>query len=274
MFVIPSDIFPIPADARRCGFDGIDLQTFVNTDTPLFAAEDTAFDTAVREEGMRIRDAGLTVFQTHGPWRWPPRDGTEAERTIRFAQMARALRGTRLVGARYMALHPLMPFSIEEQPDEGAFFGINYDYYRRLAHVAEEEGVIICLENMPMPRFPLARTGAILDFVRDIASPALRVCLDTGHALVCGESLADAVRTIGPEFLRILHVHDNDGTADQHRDPGDGIGDWPAFAAALHETGCTAPINLEVHALPSDLSPEETVARGMRLAEIARGMAE
>ncbi len=258
---------------RRHGYDCVDYQLFVNTETPLFRLDDALFTRKLREEAAIIRDAGLEISQTHGPWRYPPHDGTEEERAERFEKMVRSLRGTRALGCPYMVIHPIMPFGTGGEGSRERFFDINFDFYRRLARVAGDEGVVICLENMPMPDLPLARPAEILAFVKAIDSPALRVCLDTGHCTMCGVEPAQAVRELEREYLRTLHVHDNDGRRDLHWTPYRGVIDWAAFSQALRDIGFDGALSLETHvesALPLDIREHYEIGLGL----IARKLAE
>ncbi len=260
------------ARMKRHGYDSLDDAELAETEAELFRCPEDEFERRLIHTAQAAKDSGIEIFQTHGPWRWPPRDGTPEDRAERFEKMEKSLRGTRLLGAKYMVIHPIMPFGTEEQPDEDLFWSLNFDFFRRLTRAAEREGVIICFENMPMPLFPLARPLEILDFVRKIDSPAMRVCLDTGHCAVCGVSPAEAVRLLGREYLRVLHVHDNDGRADLHLLPGAGVIDWPDFAASLQEIGYDGVLSLETnvgHRLTECLSPAERERREQDLAAIA-----
>lgn len=233
------------ARMRAHGYECMDYQKFTDTeDNELFSCSDAEFERLVSIDAAAIAAAGIEVSQTHGPWRYPPRDATPGDRQERFEKMSRALHGTRLLGCRYMVLHPIMPFGPADDGDTDEFFRINTEFYRALCMVAERENVVICLENMPMVRLPLATPGQILDFVKAIDSPYLKVCLDTGHAAVCKVSAGDAVRELGG-YLKVLHVHDNNGNADQHLLPFSGVTDWADFTAALHETGFDGALSLE-----------------------------
>ncbi len=269
----PADLAAGYRRMRRHGYDCVDFQELVDTETPLYAAGEPEFERLLRQEADIIRGAGLEISQTHGPWRYPPRDGAEADRAERFDRMARALRGTRAMGCGRMVVHPIMPFGTGGEGSRERFFEINFDYYRRLTRVAEAEGVVICRENMPMPDLPLARPAEILAFVKEIASPALRVCLDTGHCTMCGVSPADAVRELGPEYLRAIHVHDNDGRRDLHWLPYRGVIDWAAFSRALNDIGFDGTLSLETH-VESKLPPELREYYEIGLGLTARKLAE
>ena len=118
------------------------------------------------------------------------------------------------------------------------------DFLSRLAETGERLGVTYLIENQPL-NCPLGHDAAALAAaVRSIGSPAIAMCLDSGHAHITGDA-AEAVRACA-DVIGYLHIHDNDGRLDDHRMPGDGTLDWGAFAAALRETGLGAVRMLEV----------------------------
>ena len=56
---------------KKIGFDCIDYQGFVNTNTALFDQTDAGFDAYVRAHREIADRVGIAVYQVHGPWRWP-----------------------------------------------------------------------------------------------------------------------------------------------------------------------------------------------------------
>ncbi len=158
--------------------------------------------------------------------------------------MARAIRGTRALGCENFVVHNIMPYG-EKDEDKDKVIDINHDFFGRLLRVAEENEVCICLENMPFLNQCLAKPEDMLSLVKSFDSPLMRMCLDTGHAVLFGISCADAVRKIGKEYLKALHVHDNDGTRDQHLFPGEGVIDWKDFFSALKEIDFEGCVSLE-----------------------------
>ena len=102
----------------------------------------------------------------------------------------------------------------------------------------------------------ISRPEAILRFVKTVDSPFFKVCLDTGHCAVFGDSPAQAVRLIGKEYLATLHIHDNNGHNDLHWNPYTGVIDWDDFSAALREIGFEGAVSLETAApghIPQDI---------------------
>jgi len=85
-----------------------------------------------------------------------------------------------------------------------------------------------------------------LGLERDLSSAddALRACYDSGHANITDHP-AHAIGVMAP-VLGHLHLHDNDGTADQHRMPGEGSIDWGAVGDALRTACYGGPALLEL----------------------------
>ena len=167
---------------------------------------------------------------------------------------------------------PSCPSAFSETPDPEQFWALNLDYYRRLTKLARQEGVILCLENMPFPNLTLSRPEEIFALVQEIGDRFLRMCLDTGHCAVCGVSPATAIRRMGP-WIQALHVHDNDGVRDLHWLPYEGVVDWADFAKAISETGWQGVLSLETGVAPGQ--KPEWLLEGQRrtLAQIADSLA-
>lgn len=260
------------ARMKQHGYDCTDYQGMVDTDTPLFGEDAAGFErilSGIRRDAER---AGIEIYQAHGPWRWPPQDATPEERAERFEKMSRSILGCQILGCPNLIIHPIMPFGDWQDPEPTTLWEMNLEFFSRLCEVALAHKVTICFENMPMLALSLSTPEQILRFVKQIDSPAMRVCLDTGHCAVFGQSPADAVRLLGKEYLRAMHVHDNDGHADRHMLPGEGVIDWDAFARALAEVGCECPVSLET-GVSSKLPPAEREAAELALAKRALAMA-
>jgi protein FrlC len=73
-----------------------------------------------------------------------------------------------------------------------------------------------------------------LRMIEEIDSERLGILLDTGHANVNGEDLAEVVRSLKHVPLHI-HIDDNHGDSDAHLIPGEGSIDFAPFVQALEE---------------------------------------
>ncbi len=262
------------SEIRSLGYDCVDFQSFCHTENIFFQGSVRNMEKLLSTVKKAAINAGISVSQTHGPWRWPPQDTTREDRDERFEKMVRSLEGTAMLGCADMVIHPVMPFGDNRNPHPEEFMEINLDFFRRLTEKAREYGVVIDFENMPMPALTLATPHQILEFVKRIDSPYFRVCIDTGHCAVCGVDPADAVRETGKKYLRVLHVHDNDGHGDFHWLPGTGVIDWDNFSNALREIGYDGVFSLETNVKPAGLTAEEFMAKKRELAALARKLAE
>lgn len=89
------------------------------------------------------------------------------------------------------------------------------------AEYAQLVGIPLCLENQPLDDRKRRHTTSpddlksMIDFV-DVPPQYLGVTLDVGHAKVNGYDWKVFTDTFG-DRIKICHLHDNDGTADQHQ---------------------------------------------------------
>ena len=96
----------------------------------------------------------------------------------------------------------------------------------------EKPGVEIVLENV-LETDPVW----LLDIVKGVNDPRLRLCLDVGHVNAYSETpVEEWIRACAP-YLSHFHVHNNDGETDFHRELPDGT---IAMKELLHlaETVC------------------------------------
>lgn len=141
-------------------------------------------------------------------------------------------------------------------------------YVEALLPAAEAAGVVIAIENTnhatPVgfhpgmrEQAPLNRniwefddTHRILDFVRALDSPFVKICCDTGHSHLLGKMLPDLDAFL--PHAALFHIHDNDGAGnDAHIQPGYGNSPWQAFFQKIH--GTTAPLFVEAGPFFGDL---------------------
>jgi sugar phosphate isomerase/epimerase len=244
-----------------------------DTDDEIFQVSDAEFEKRLRHEGELIRASGLMCSQTHGPWRYPVRDFTVEDRAERYESMAKAVRGTAYVGAPNCVIHCIIPFGENNTEHRDELWEMNFEYFGRLCEVGKEYGVVINLENLPFTSLPLSRVCVTLEFVKQMNNPWMKMCLDTGHCTVYGDSVGDAVRAIGKEYLSTLHVHDNDGRGDNHWLPGQGVIEWSDFSKALGEIGFEGTVSLET-GVSGDVAVAGRSGKQKALAALTRKIAE
>ena len=259
---------------KEHGWDCCDFQGFVNTDTELFEVSEEEFEVRLKAEKALADEAGISFYQVHGPWRWPCQDATEEDRQERFEKFSKAIRGAAILGSKHIVIHPIMPFGRKDTDPEYSF-DLNVEFFKKLMPVAKKYGVTVDYENMPMLRHSIALPVALLRVIEAVDNENFRFCLDTGHCAVFNYSPADALRLM-KRYVTTLHIHDNDGTKDQHRCPGNGVIDWEDFKKALHEINFEGVVSFE-NSFKIDPKPETPEAYEEKLKEfavLARSFAE
>ena len=226
---------------KEYGFDYADY----SIDGELNGKTEEEYEAMVLAEKALADEAGVTIWQVHGPWRYPPHDETPELREERAVLMRRSIRMTALIGCKNWVIHPMMPFGPNDDGfcDE-AFYQINLDFFRELLPYAKERGITICFENMPMRHLTISTTAKTLEFIHMIDDENFKLCLDTGHEAVFGNSVGDAIRLAGKD-LQTFHIHDNDGKGDKHWVPCMGVIDWKDVLSALEEINYSGWYNLE-----------------------------
>lgn len=128
---------------------------------------------------------------------------------------------------------------------------------RRLAHFAENSGIVLGLENLggTDPTNLCCTAEEHMRAIMEVDSPNLKATFDIGHAnLTCrGDTvkLRSFIRDMGDSVVHV-HVHDNDGMpadryfGDVHGAPGNGNIDF-SLLRGLHFNGV---YNLEVFSMP------------------------
>ena len=222
-----------------------------------YTLEEKEFCEYLRKEKSLADEAGIEIWQVHGPWRWP-QDATEEDRAERLEKMSRSIRGAAILGAKYWVVHPIMPFDTDDilKDKYAETHALNLEFFRKLLPVARQEGVIICLENMPFLAYTHSAPEEIVKLIREIDDPYLKMCLDTGHANMNSDwrSPAQSIREYA-DLIKVLHVHDNKGDRDAHLLPFYGTIDWEDFSKALHETNFDGVLSLET--IPSADLPKD-----------------
>lgn len=151
-----------------------------------------------------------------------------------------ALAAATSIGASMYVAHLNSIPLIRNQVYQGRFVEAAAEFWLPLADQAGQDGVTIVLENM------WERDPALQRQVVEAANhPSLKASFDNGHALVFSQQPAEEwIRELGAALAHV-HVHDNDGTYDQHLAVGEGIEDWSALITAWRDHAPDATLVVE-----------------------------
>lgn len=96
--------------------------------------------------------------------------------------------------------------------------------WKPIARKAEEIGTIVAIENV-FEEEP----QSLRSLIEGVDSPNFRFCFDTGHYSVFSKAPLGPWFDLLGEFIAEVHLHDNDGTRDDHLPLGDGKMDFEEF---------------------------------------------
>ena len=105
------------------------------------------------------------------------------------------------------------------------------DSVKELAAFARDNSVVIAIENMPANINGTCTTAAELLEVVD--SAGLGICFDMGHANTSGQ--IDEFLKLAGRFKNV-HLHNNEGTWDQHNEVDDGTADIKKVISILRKS--------------------------------------
>jgi sugar phosphate isomerase/epimerase len=117
------------------------------------------------------------------------------------------------------------------------------------AEYATQRGATIGLE--PEPGNVVSTTRQALRMVGEIGSKGIGILIDTGHLNVVGDDIPNSILSARDHLVHV-HVNDNNGEADQHLVPGDGLIDFRAVLEALHRVGYHGYLTIELEQADGD----------------------
>ncbi|MBR7127444.1 MAG: sugar phosphate isomerase/epimerase [Lentisphaeria bacterium] len=148
------------------------------------------------------------------------------------------------MGVKTVTIHCGLDFVTKEVPLE-THVARTKEALEKLLDEAEKCGVIIAIENIWTPN---CHPDVLLDIKKDFPTDYLGFCYDSGHANLIDKNHVNCFNQTQNDWIKILnlpevkwedralekmlphvvscHLHDNDGSCDQHRLIGTGNIDW------------------------------------------------
>jgi len=194
---------------------------------------------------------GITFGQAHAPF--PSCSKNPEYQEYLLEVMRKCLLICEYVNCPYLVIHPNF-YGYDERLTRQEEWDANIRFYSALIPWIRKYGVKVCLENMfygYQGKLYTAICGrmqeaiAYIDALNDIAGEKLfGFCYDSGHALIAGNDPCDDLVALG-DRVWTLHLHDNNGSNDQHVAPYWGVLDWDGLCRGLREIGYKGTINFE-----------------------------
>lgn len=174
-------------------------------------------------------DLGLKYDSIHGVFgkKYDPSSPDEATRKASVnayrceAEIALELGGPRIV------VHPGAPSAdgrlVDAQTIQQRIAPLTESLHE-LAAIGRELGVTMLIENLPGIFYVGSDPAALAALVRNINSPNLKMCFDTGHAHMTCDVVEHFKQCL--DVIDYMHISDNNQKFDSHLIPGHGSINW------------------------------------------------
>lgn len=147
-------------------------------------------------------------------------------------------------GPVYSAVGKTRLVSDEQKKQERAWC---VETLQEIGKIAGDHGVVVGLE--PLNRFETDMVNTVdqaLSIVNEVASPNLKIVLDTFHSNIEEKDIPASIRKIGKDLL--CHVQGNES---DRGTPGTGHLEWQGISEALKEIGYEGAVVIETFGQPS-----------------------
>lgn len=201
-------------------------QTGAGIESILFSVADNLddFDATLERESERQERLGHPPLSLHGPFLdLNPMAFDFSVRRVTMARFNQAYEAACVLGADRVVFHSCMiptVYFLQGWAERMIEFWLEF--------FEGKSGIQVCMENV------LDREAAPLaEVVRGVGRPDFGICLDVGHAHCYSDLSLDAWLDALGGVISHVHLHDNDGSHDQHRGLGRGTIGWDHVIARL-----------------------------------------
>lgn len=239
---------PFVRAIAAAGFTHVHWCHHWNTDFAYDEPEVAQIQAWLRELGLGLTDLHASAGREKN-WTSP----REYERLAGVALVLNRMEMTARLGSDVVILH------IPAEPAAGLDRDAFWERTRRSLDTLQEHslrlGVRIALENGGSPESWDSLTRVFSDYGESFVG----LCYDSGHGNLLSDGL-DRLEAVADRLIS-LHLHDNDGTGDQHRLPFMGNVDWARLMGIIARSPYSKWVSLEVSQPRSGYEDEAAFVR-------------
>lgn len=235
-----------------------------------------------RDHAAEIRrtaeECGIGFGQSHAPF--PSSVGNEEKDKQILTTILKSMEAAALLGCHSIIVHPRQHLPYAKNKKQ--LFRENVAFYTDLIPYCKQFGIHVCVENMwqydekrhIIVDSVCAQPEEFCAMIDEINSPWITACLDIGHTALVGVDPADAIRALGHDRLKALHVHDVDYLHDCHTLPFNRNLDWDAITVALAEIHYDGDFTFEADAFLEQFPRELRKDASVLMARTGRYLVE
>lgn len=221
---------------KRAGFSCADfsLNSYLSNTALYRSKRNTFFDQSVQDlesfftphrEGADT--AGIVVNQMHMPYPlYVPGADRELNDYLWNVVAPKSMHICAFLKCPYIVIHGFkLAYFLGSEEEE---WERTQDFVDSIAPFAKEAGITICMENLydsvggHLVEGPCCNVKKAVERMERLNeryhAEVLGFCFDSGHANLTGIEMESFITGLGAH-LKVLHIHDNDGTADLHQIP-------------------------------------------------------
>ena len=236
---------------KEAGFDGVDFSLCRDQTDPVKQMSDAWMEDAL-ERASAVKAAGLEIAQCHLPYignhiQRPGDGGWRDFIDFTLPGLLRSLDVCAETGCPVAVIHPYFDPLSKDATREG-----NLRLIDKMIGVLEGCRIRLAIENIYGANYSdsgMSTAENIGALIAEVDSAYVGACIDTGHANILSQNIADMARAYGKKLFA-LHVNGNAGK-DEHVIPYT-MSDWcekmdyHAFTQALKDIGFEGYYNLEI----------------------------
>lgn len=244
--------------AKEAGFDAIDYSYYYGRECDEILGDNyREYAKAMR---AKLDEIGMECNQAHAPFTL--KFGTAYDSSNeKYLNITRAIESAAILGAKNIVVHSLTV------TDGADFVESNVEFYKSFIPYCEKYEICVAVENLFFRDTKRKRLGAKLgspqelnSIIEIINSPWIVACVDVGHAALTGYEPEKFIEGMKTEYLKCLHVQDNDYLEDRHVLPYSGDLNWNAIMTALKKNGYCGDLTFEIvshiERFPNELIPD------------------
>lgn len=240
------------------GYEGLELLADVPHAWPAWLPESSkiAIRQSMSQHGLTFSNVNafmMNAISDHRQPYWYPSwlEPDENYRRVRIDHTRRALTMCAELGAPHITTEPGGPISLGQT--RAAALRMFAEGLKPLAEHAANLGVMLLVE--PEPGLLIETTDQYLELADLVASPAIGLNFDVGHAFCMREDLPAAIARCA-KATKHYHLEDIAATrVHHHLVPGEGAIDFEAVVKAIQATGYDGWLTVELY--PNVDDPDE-----------------
>ncbi|GIP36663.1 sugar phosphate isomerase/epimerase [Paenibacillus sp. J2TS4] len=179
-----------------------------------------------------------------------------------FEVYQQSLQWAASIGAKHAVVHP----NLQSTPifDRQGSQQCSKHYISRLGELGQQLGVQVLVENVGFHDSVLYDPEEFVQLFAEI--PSIEALIDVGHAHINGWDIPGIIRHLGTR-LTAVHLHDNNGLADDHLPMGEGTIEWEGIWKELDQTEHKIDMILEYN---TETTTELLLEHAAKVQEIRR----